>query len=125
MNVGQFQYPNYAAGETRFCMLSLNRSDRIRLIDCPQEVVDAVDRCIKAYWPKGIQDLHQQERCVEYKLKGCPWASNGDEAIKSRFLITHIMQSLVAVGWEVLSALDVSRRWFDRVCYFLVDATQW
>ena len=103
-------------------MLSLNRNDRIRLIDCPKEVVDAVGQCINQYWPGGIQETRQHERCVEYKLKGYPWASHGDEAINSRFLITHILQSLVAVGWVVMSALDISRRVNDKVTYFLTDA---
>jgi hypothetical protein len=125
MNIGKFQDPNYAAGETRFCMLSLNCSDRIRLIDCPQEVVDAVGRCINQYWPGGIQDTRLHERCVEYKLRGYPWHSHGDDAINSRFLITLILQSLVAVGWAVMSALDISRRVNDKVNFFLADAVRW
>ena len=103
-------------------MLSLNSKDRIRLIDCPQEVVDAVGRSINQYWPGGILDTRRYERCVEYKLKGHPWASHGDDAIKSHFVVTLIMQSLVAVGWAVMSALDISRQINDKVSYFLSDA---
>jgi hypothetical protein len=125
MNIDQFQDPIHAAGETRFCMLSLNSSDRIRLIDCPQEVVDTVGLCINDYWPGGIQDSRRYERCIEYKLKGYPWYSEGDDAINSRFLITLILQSLVAVGWAVMSALDISRRLNDKVNFFLADAVRW
>jgi hypothetical protein len=122
MNIGQFQDRNYAGGETRFCMLSLNYGDRIGLIDCPQEVVDTVRRCIDQYWPDGVRDTRRHELCVEYKLKGYPWKSEGDDAINSRFLITLILQSLVAVGWAVMSALDISRRVKDNVSYFLAGA---
>jgi hypothetical protein len=106
-------------------MMWLNCSDRIRLIDCPQEVADAVDRCIKAYWPMRIQDFFRDELCVEYKLKGNPWRSNGDDAINGRFLITHILQSLLVVGWEAMCALDISRRTDDKVSYFLVEPVRW
>uniref|UniRef100_A0A914W883 Uncharacterized protein n=1 Tax=Plectus sambesii TaxID=2011161 RepID=A0A914W883_9BILA len=114
---------NYVAGETRFCMLSLNASDRIRLIDCPEPVVETVGRCINQYWPDGIQETRQYEHCVEYKLKGYPWHSYGDDAINSRFLITLILQSLVPVGWAVMSALDISRRANDKAVFVLRSCT--
>uniref|UniRef100_A0A914WAG5 Uncharacterized protein n=1 Tax=Plectus sambesii TaxID=2011161 RepID=A0A914WAG5_9BILA len=110
---------NYAGGETRFCMLSLNASNRIRLIDCPQPVVDTVGRCINQYWPGGIQDTQHCEHSVEYKVGGDPWLSDGDDAINSRYLITLILQSLAPVGWAVMSALDISRRANDKAVFVL------
>ncbi len=84
--------------------------------------MDTVGRCIDQYWPGGVQDTRRHELCIEYKLKGYPWHSNGDDAMNSRFLMTHILQSLVAVGWAVMSALDISRRADDKVSYILAGA---
>uniref|UniRef100_A0A914VRX9 Uncharacterized protein n=1 Tax=Plectus sambesii TaxID=2011161 RepID=A0A914VRX9_9BILA len=110
---------NYVGGKTGFCMLSLNGEDRIRLIDCPQSVVETVGRYISQYWPDGIQDTRQHEHCVEYKLKGYPGRSDGDDAINSRFLITNILQSLVPVGWMVMGALVISYTPFDKAVFVL------
>uniref|UniRef100_A0A914WWV5 Uncharacterized protein n=1 Tax=Plectus sambesii TaxID=2011161 RepID=A0A914WWV5_9BILA len=112
---------NHVGGETSFCIMSLNDRDRIRLIDCPQSVVDTVGHCISQNWPGGIQDTQQYEHCVEYKLKGYPWHSCDDDAINSRFLITLILQSLVPVGWAIMSALDLSRKiYLDNKAVFVL-----
>ncbi len=66
--------------------------------------------------------MRRYDLCVEYKLKGYPWSSEGDDAINSRYLITLILQSLIEVGWAVMSALDISRRVNDKVSNFLGDA---
>lgn len=38
-----------------FMMLSLNASDRIRLIDAPDDVIAIVGDCIQSYWAQGLQ----------------------------------------------------------------------
>ncbi|VDK42311.1 unnamed protein product [Anisakis simplex] len=109
-------------GQREYCMLSLNASDRLRLVCAPNEVVDLVGECLQRYWVKGIQHakvkggdpLH-----FEYKLGGFPWNSMGTEAVESRLLITIILQQLVTIGWAVVTAIDLSRRATDKAVFLL------
>ena len=51
--------------------LSFNESDKIRAIDCPQEVLDILDKTIGNMWE--VQRKQPYGASMEWKLKGCPW----------------------------------------------------
>uniref|UniRef100_A0A0N5AJN9 Myotubularin phosphatase domain-containing protein n=1 Tax=Syphacia muris TaxID=451379 RepID=A0A0N5AJN9_9BILA len=105
--------------QCRFCVMSLNKNDRIRLIGAPDEVIQVVGKCISEYWCNGIQKAEPKEQGIyyEYKLGGFPWLSYGPEAVGSRYLITMILERMVCNGWGVVTALDISRMPNDKAVF--------
>ncbi|MFH4981633.1 hypothetical protein AB6A40_008342, partial [Gnathostoma spinigerum] len=108
-------------GLREYAMLSLNATDRIRLIDTSPEIIKTVHHCLEQNWSKGIQSesLKNDGLYYEFKLSGRPWLSSGDEAIDSRLILTVLFQQLAAIGWGVVTALDISRRANDKAVFLL------
>jgi hypothetical protein len=74
--------PSYSAAYA--CVL-LSSTDRVRLLNFPPHVPQAVQNVLKVAWPPGIQGTIPLEYGgIEYKLKGnpcewfCGWTGCGD-----------------------------------------------
>jgi hypothetical protein len=94
--------------------LSLNESDKLRLIKFPQAEVQAVRAAIKKSWPKGIQDERDYYGAHEFKLKGYPWEGQGSEAVPSRLLTCSVLEALWNMGWVLQAATDISKKQLDK-----------
>ncbi|MFH4977676.1 hypothetical protein AB6A40_004385 [Gnathostoma spinigerum] len=110
-----------SVGLRHYAMLSLNATDRIRLIDTSPEIIEVVRRCLEQNWSQGIQNEGPKDdgSYYEFKLNGRPWLSCGNEAIDSRLILTLIFQQLAGIGWDVVTALDISRRPNDKAVFVL------
>ena len=91
-------------------MISLNREDRLRLISCPGYVISAVEEVITHHWEQGLQASRERENCWELKVSGTPWWAEGEDTVKARYLVAHIISKLKALGWEVAATMDLSRK---------------
>ena len=96
-------------------MLSLNRTDRLRLINFANDprIVLAVAESLKetnGYEP----DLKNYYGSTEFKVSGTPFYSSGYESIASREMIAGVLQVLRQNGYEVLTGIDVSRKLHDK-----------
>ena len=99
----------------RLSMLSLNRTDRLRLInfESDPEVVEAVAQSLKK--TNGNQpDIKDYHGTTEFKVKGKPFFSSGYESIKCREMIVGVLQVLRQRGYAVLTGIDVSRKSTDK-----------
>jgi len=68
--------------------LDRNRTDRMRLIKFPLDVVMAVRAVIETNWPRGIQSEREVTLgAYEIQLKGNPWTGQGDESVPARVLM--------------------------------------
>jgi hypothetical protein len=67
--------------------ITLNSSDRFRLIRFPPIITDVIRQTIITSWPDGLQREEDYPGAYEFKLSGNPWWSQGDEAISSRVLM--------------------------------------
>lgn len=108
-------------GLQEFCLLSLNNDNHIRLINAPDEVIQAARNCLKERWTRGIQKAGTKTggNFYEFKITGSPWSSCGVEAIESRLLMTVLLQQLVQVGWAVVTAFDISRTAANKAVFLL------
>ncbi|KAK0410335.1 hypothetical protein QR680_005071 [Steinernema hermaphroditum] len=98
-----------------YCIVSLNAKDRLRLIECPHNLVNMTAHLLKTRWPGGIQDHFQEGKCVEFKMKGYPWyAGVREDAVVSRHFLAELLKESVAHGWAVLTAIDISRKAQDK-----------
>ena len=112
-----FRYdPNIPSDGTRLAgfVISLNRNDRLRLIDAPPETVDCARSMITQFWRKGLQHEKQKFNAYEFKLAGHPWWADGEEAVDSRFLMCKLFEGLMSIGWRVQIAIDLTRKLNDK-----------
>lgn len=99
------------------CSISLNMSDRIRLIGLPIDVLDSMRIAITNSWGQ-IQKEADYYSTYEFKLKGYPWTGQGDDAVNSRRLLAAILRTMAQFGWNLLQAADVSKKEFDKDTLF-------
>ncbi|KAK8864276.1 hypothetical protein IAR55_001522 [Kwoniella newhampshirensis] len=96
--------------------ISFNESDKVRIIDPPDMIVqDAFVRAVQT-WPAGIQKQGEKESgCYQLKLRGTPWwTSDGAEVVHSRLLGCTILSAMESVGFELVSSVDMSMGNGDR-----------
>ena len=96
-------------------MLSLNRTDRLRLINFrnEQNIVEAVAQSLKE--TNGRQpDIKNYYGSTEFKVSGTPFYASGYESIASREMIVGVLKVLRQYGYEVLTGIDVSRKLHDK-----------
>uniref|UniRef100_A0A914E4R9 Uncharacterized protein n=1 Tax=Acrobeloides nanus TaxID=290746 RepID=A0A914E4R9_9BILA len=115
--------PLEPASENRYFAIGLDRKDRLRLLNCPDIVLDnIIELTILQFWPKGIQNKKQISNWFEYKLAGYPWCASGYETVEARLLLTQIFQNLHMHGWAIMAALDTSRS-LDDTSFLIFRST--
>ena len=85
--------PLEPASENRYFAIGLDCSNRLRLLNCPDIVLNnIIEVTILQFWPKGIKKKKEIGYWFEYKLAGCPWCASGYETVEARLLLTQIFQ---------------------------------
>ncbi|WWC70353.1 uncharacterized protein I206_104303 [Kwoniella pini CBS 10737] len=90
--------------------ISFNESDKIRIIDPPDNMVkDAFVRAVKT-WPLGIQTEYEKEPGAhQLKLRGNPWlTSDGTQVVEARLLACTVLSAMESVGFELVGSVDMS-----------------
>ncbi|WVF71611.1 hypothetical protein IAT40_006419 [Kwoniella sp. CBS 6097] len=96
--------------------ISFNESDKIRIIDPPDNFVkDAFVRAVQT-WPLGIQSQYEKEPgATQLKLRGNPWwTSDGTQVCQARMLACTILSAMESVGFELVGSVDMSIGGGDR-----------
>ena len=101
-------------------VLSLNRCDRLRLIDMDDKTIRAVKMTINCEFQASEPELRDFYGAMEYKLKGLPFSATGQEAMSTKILICKIFESLAENGWICLTSFDISRKVTDK-CTFVFE----
>lgn len=100
-------------------MLSLNRNDRIRLINFNPELTNIARDVILRFYQTKEPEHRDYYGASELKLKGYPFASSGSDAILTRQLICRLLEAFRNQGWEVLSTIDISRKVTDKSVFLM------
>ena len=97
--------------QTPFAAISLNLTDRIRLVNFPAPDIAAVRDIVLAAWEKGIQAVKESEHGTELKLWGNPWFDRYHGAENNGWkLMRALLGGLFERGWVVHSPMDLSKR---------------
>lgn len=99
------------------CSISLNMTDRIRLIGLPIDVINSMRTAITHSWG-SIQNESDYYSTHEFKLRGNPWHGQGEDAVHSRRLLAAILRTMATFGWNLLQAADVSKKPHDKDTLF-------
>ncbi|CAF3029619.1 unnamed protein product [Rotaria sp. Silwood2] len=94
--------------------LTLNWTDRLRLILFPATIIDVIRQAILYSWPHGIQGEKQYAGAYEFKLYGTPWHGQGNQAVECRVMMLSILSALHHHGWYLLMSTDVSKKQQDK-----------
>ena len=121
-----FKYDPDSAGPQvcQHFVISLNNTDRLRLINAPQSMIPVVRQVITSVWTVmgGIQKEQDYYGSWEFKLSGNPWWSVGNESVMARFLICKILEALQSQGWSVKTSVDISRKSQDKSILMFVSS---
>ena len=104
--------PTFSAHPNDFCMLTLAKTDRFRLINC-NHLLGPLESAI-ASAGLSIQEKLDYYGCHEVKVHGSPWCSYDNEAINARRSISRVMEVFGQHGYTPLYAIDISRRLTDK-----------
>ncbi|KZP11617.1 hypothetical protein FIBSPDRAFT_183117 [Athelia psychrophila] len=95
------------SSSTLWACLTMSRSDRLLLIQFPEDIKNIVRAAIVRSWPKGIQKEKEKYGAYEFKLRGAPWAKFGvmvADSVAVCFLMTNIFEPLYKTGWIVVNS---------------------
>jgi hypothetical protein len=98
--------------QTTFACISLNMTDRLRLIRFPSDQVPQIEQVVRTSWTRGVQETRKYGVSHEIKLKGNPWfGSSWDrEKIAARAMISSILGELYSMGWILKACVDLSKK---------------
>ena len=69
---------SFFTGSQEFVTISLNKDDRIRLIQVPDKVIAVVDETVHLNWKRGVQEvIDTRPQLYEINLRGTPWWADG------------------------------------------------
>ncbi|CAF1102777.1 unnamed protein product [Rotaria sordida] len=89
--------------------LTLNRTDRLRLIRFPTTIISVVRQAILSSWHRGLQNEKHYAGAYQFKLYGNPWLGQGREAVDMS-----VLSALHHHGWYLVMATDVSKKQEDK-----------
>lgn len=93
-----------------FC-INFPRLDRIKVIDAPPEIINLMATCIKATWPKGIQEGSRSfYDSFEFKLLGAPWIAHSNQGIRKCWMISALLEKFRANGYKVYGSLKITKK---------------
>jgi len=104
---------------SKFAMVSLNRSDRLRLLNFDSEVETLVSETITMFYQSEQPPVRDYHGSTEFKLKGFPFSCKGEESIQTRKLICRLLEALSTKGWTVLTTLDITRKVTDKSVFIM------
>ena len=98
-----------------FC-LSLNWTDKIRFINAPQDVVDALTAETERVWLFGVNKEQKFGDSFELELNGNPWGydMNGHDGAHGHVLLKYLVKMCATMGWLVLLSADVSAKFVHQ-----------
>jgi len=106
------QDPSYTTTPANMCMISLNKKDRLRLVNCV-DMAGPVRETISRHYGE-IQREEEKYGSWEFKLSEKPWCCSGELATRSRQLISRISETMLAHGWALSTAIDITRSLNDK-----------
>eukprot|EP01043_Picozoa_sp_COSAG02_P062302 COSAG02_NODE_8561_length_2523_cov_1.904290_1_plen_733_part_00 len=95
----------------RYCTISCRSGDLLVVTHCPPELAAGLQAAIEGgtLWEPGLQRTARSGDEQTFKLKGNPWRSISDDAVHSRLLMCGILESMAAMGWELMTCADLCR----------------
>lgn len=95
-----------------FCV-SLNETDKLRLIDSDMGLIEQVRSAVNLGWPKGIQNETDYYGSWQFKLIGNPFSCFGSDRIYTCVMMILVLNNIEKRGYKLLCSADVSGKYFS------------
>ena len=107
-----FSFVRCAPNPFNILCVSLNSSNKIRLINFPEYLLDPFLAEVDKKWQFNVRRLEEYYGAPEIKLHGNPWRCDliGHDNAHGGVLITYIIKMLASMGWFLIVSADVSSR---------------
>ncbi|KAF9108420.1 hypothetical protein BGX27_008349 [Mortierella sp. AM989] len=112
-------------GTTQVCCITINQSNLIRLIGTPPELthpvrlaIQSVSSQAKSQYSQGYERSYHGAH--EFELGFSAWTGSGSDAILSRKILVAILKTMAERGWNLIQAVDISKKENDKDAMFFV-----
>ena len=101
---------------TEFACLFLHNTDKIRLLNFPENDGLQIRGIIQRLWTRGIQEIKPYGQTVQIKLHGNPWrtSATGQSLIEGRRMMCTLLGELLGMGWVLSQTTGVCRTALDK-----------
>lgn len=96
------------------CSNSFNMTDRIRVIDGSEDVVQVVRSAIQEHWRRGLQAERVYYGCPEFKLCSTPWFAGRKDILDMRFFLMQLVVDLERAGWFLYASVALSNTTYSN-----------
>ena len=103
---------------SRFFALTLNRTDRVRLINALPDLIMNLKSAMLQLWPYGIQKEKNENFGYEFKLKGNPWYPHSEETVTGRALVSNLMTFFSQFNWNLYATCVLTMSVSDKSSFF-------
>ncbi len=103
---------------SRFFALTLNRTDRLRLINASPDLIANLKSSMLQLWPSGIQKEKSENCGYEFKLKGNPWFPHSEETVTGRALMSNLISFLSQYNWNLYATCVLTMSVSDKSSFF-------
>lgn len=94
-----------------FC-LSLNESDKIRLINSDMELKEAIREVIIEGWSYGLKKENDYFNSYEFRLASNPWSTTSrNQNLGARKMMCLLLKQLNERKWKVICSADVAAKY--------------
>ena len=107
-----FTFVRFPPNPFKVMCISLNSSNKMRLINFPEDIMDPFLEEVERCWQFGVSRFDIYYGVPEIKFNGNPWRCDimGHDHAHGCSLIAHIIRKLATMGWYLIVAADVSTR---------------
>ena len=90
--------------------MSLHLTDRIRFLQFPVEVVDAIRPVVAKAWTEGIQEERSYGGSHEIKFRGYPWVVTNNGLVLAQNLMKEVFACLFSMGWILHQPVELCKK---------------
>ena len=110
-------------GENNISILSLNRTDRLRLIDFDKSVSKLITQTLSCFYEKEYTtSIGKYHGAIEFKLRGSPFDCQGSKSVDSHLLICSVLQSLSCDSqYDILTTIKVSDKVTSKSSFIMIQ----
>ena len=110
-------------GENNISILSLNRTDRLRLIDFDKSVSKLITQTLSCFYEKEYStSIGKYHGAIEFKLRGSPFDCQGSKSVDSHLLICSVLQSLSCDSqYDILTTIKVSDKVTSKSSFIMTQ----
>lgn len=102
--------------QSHFFCISLHETDKLRLINAPEDVTKICQDVIQSQYLLGIQRVQIYGKSLEFKFVGNPWSCgiDGHDGIHGRSMLLYIFSALASRFWRPVMSADVSAKYIHQ-----------